>query len=174
MLSAADKNYFDLFGLPVTFDLDVGGLSARYRELAREAHPDRFAGGSDFERRLAMQMTTLVNEAFRVLKNPISRASYLLELKGARAAYAATVDPAFLVEQMELRERLESVRGERDGLDALARDVREALAEREQSLRLSLAPAQYQPERALRTVQEMQYLDKLRQQIADLEDDIQQ
>jgi molecular chaperone HscB len=174
MPSAADKNHFELFGLPVTFDLDVPGLSARYRELAREAHPDRFAGGSDFERRLAMQMTTRVNEAFRVLKSPISRASYLLELKGARAAHAAAVDPAFLVEQMELRERLESVCHERNGLAALARDVREALAEREQSLGRSLSPDKYQPERALRTVQEMQYLEKLRQQIADLEDDIQQ
>ena len=174
MPSAADKNYFELFGLPVTFDLDLGGLSTRYRELARETHPDRFAGGSDFERRLAMQMVTLVNEAFRVLKSPVSRASYLLELKGARSAHAAAVDPAFLVEQMELRERLESLREQRDGLAALTRDVRELLSEREQSLRVSLSATHWLPERALRTVQEMQYLEKLRQQIADLEDDIQQ
>src|SRR5687768_15330486 len=97
------KNFFDLFGLPAGFDIDTIDLAARYRTLAREAHPDRFVNGSDAERRLAMQMTTLLNEAFRVLKEPVSRARYLLELKGVSfpEGTVAAVAPAFLVQQME-------------------------------------------------------------------------
>jgi molecular chaperone HscB len=173
MPPAADKNYFELFGLPVAFELDVAQLGVRYRELAREAHPDRYASGSDSERRLAMQMTTLFNEAFRVLKQPTARASYLLELKGARLAVgtAAAVDPAFLMEQMELRERLDEARGDRVALDALSWNVLQLSREREQQLQQQLSCANWQPEAALRTVQEMQFLDKLRQQIADLEEE---
>src|SRR5258708_30152591 len=96
---AADKNYFELFGLPAAFDLDVENLAARYRDLARATPPDRYASGSDFERRLAMQMTTLLNEAHRVLKDPICRAGYLLQLKGVTwpEGTAVTMPPAFLM-----------------------------------------------------------------------------
>jgi molecular chaperone HscB len=173
MPPAADKNYFELFGLPVAFELDVGNLSVRYRELARESHPDRFASGSASERRLATQMAALLNEAFRTLKEPISRAAYLLALKQATlpSGTVAAVAPAFLMQQMELRERLDDMRGDRKGLDGLASDVRQSLQDREWMLRTQLAPATWQPEQALRTVQEMQFLDKLRHQIADLQEE---
>jgi molecular chaperone HscB len=168
----ADKNYFELFGLSPHFELDIAQLTSRYRELAREAHPDRFARGSDSERRLAVQMTTLLNEAFRVLKQPISRARYLLELQGATHGpdAVAAVDPAFLLEQMTLRERLDEARGHVGDLAALREDVARAIREREAMLRQQLTPGASQPAPALRTVQEMQFLDKLRQQIADLEE----
>lgn len=172
MPPSADKNYFELFGVPLRYELDLPGLSARYRELAREAHPDRFATGTDAERRLAMQITTLLNEAYRVLKDPIARASYLLSLKGGGfpPGTVAAVDPAFLVEQMELREQLEEAHGNGDELTAMLRDVRTRLSDRERSLLRHLSPASWHPEQALRTVQEMQFLDKLRHQIADVDD----
>src|SRR5437868_4529239 len=109
--SVADKNYFELFGLPVSFDLDLADLTERYRGLARTTHPDRFAGGSDQERRVAMQTTASINEAFRILKDPIARGRYLLELRGVRLnAESETVrDTSFLAEQIELREQLEDV-----------------------------------------------------------------
>lgn len=168
----AERNYFELFGLPVAFALDVETLAARYRELAREAHPDRFAVGSDSERRLAMQWTTLLNEAFRVLKSPVSRAAYLLQLKHVSlpAGTVAAVDPAFLMQQMELRERLDDVRGDADEMESLVRDIRELLDQREASLREHLAPASWKPEQAYRVVQEMQFLDKLQQQVADFDE----
>lgn len=170
---SADRNYFELFGLPAAFDINIAGLTERYRELAREAHPDRFASGSASGRRLAMQMTTLLNEAFRVLKHPIARASYLLELKHATLApgTAAAVDPAFLMDQMELRERLDDAHGDRVALEVLVADVQRLLSEREQLLHRHLAPTTWRAESALRVVQEMQFLDKLRQQIVDLEEE---
>jgi molecular chaperone HscB len=167
-----DKNYFDLFGLPADFDLDLNDLASRYRRLAREAHPDRFASGSDAERRLAMQTTTLLNEAFRVLKEPIARARYLLELKRVNLPRdtVAAVAPEFLMQQMELRERLDDVRGDRAGLERLAIDVGALLQAKQRALGAQLAPHSWQPQAAMLTVQEMQFLDKLRQQINDLQE----
>jgi molecular chaperone HscB len=172
MAPAPDKNYFDLFGLPAGFDIDAADLSARYRTLARESHPDRFAGGSDAERRLAMQMTTMLNEAFRVLKEPISRARYLLEVKGVTLPQGtvAAVAPAFLVQQMELRERLEEIGADRAALDRLGADVGELLREKERVLGAQLSPSTWHPQEAMLTVQEMQFLDKLRHQIHDLQE----
>jgi molecular chaperone HscB len=169
MSPAADKNYFELYGLPASFNIDLADLADRYRNLARATHPDRFAGGSDAERRVAIQMTAVLNEAFRVLKHPIARAQYLLELRGT-GALEADVAAAFLVEQMELRERLESARGDRDGLAQLAIDVGQQLRDREQALATYLAADTWQATQARRTLQEMQYLDKLRQQLIELEE----
>ena len=167
-----DKNYFDLFGLVAGFDIDTTDLATRYRKLAREAHPDRFANGSDAERRLAMQMTTLLNEAFRVLKEPISRARYLLELKGVSfpEGTVAAVAPAFLMQQMELRERLDELRDARAGLDAFANEVAGLLRDKEGVLRSQLAPQSWHPQQAKMTVQEMQFLEKLREQIHDIQE----
>ncbi|OOZ42189.1 Fe-S protein assembly co-chaperone HscB [Solemya pervernicosa gill symbiont] len=110
------QNYFELFGLPISFDLDSTALSARYRELQNAAHPDRFATGSDQERLLSMQQATLINEAFEALKRPMSRAEYLLGLSGVELEDESNtvMDPMFLMEQMELRERLAEVRASSD------------------------------------------------------------
>lgn len=103
------KDYFALFGLTPRFELDVAVLREVYRTLQAQAHPDRHVQASDQQRRLAVQWATFINEAYNTLRDPVSRARYLLQLRGS-AGYdeAQTVkDPAFLMEQMELRERLQ-------------------------------------------------------------------
>ena len=112
MHSAPGKNHFELFGLPVTFDIDTAELAVRYRELQRRVHPDKFANASDQDRRLSLQMTALVNEGFHTLKDPVRRGRYLLSLRGVDLddEIDTTMDPVFLMEQMELREELEEVR----------------------------------------------------------------
>src|SRR5687768_17556114 len=151
----AGKSYFDLFGLPVGFDIDVTDLAARYRKLARESHPDRFVSGSDAERRLAMQVTALLNEAFRVLKEPVSRARYLLETKGISfpEGTVAAVAPAFLMQQMELRERLEELHNDRAGLERFAAEVNALLSDKESTLRAQLMPQSWHPQQAKLTIQ---------------------
>ena len=79
------RNYFELFGLPQRFGCDPGSLENAYRRLQTEVHPDRFASGSDQEKRLALQSSARVNEAYRALKDPVSRAQYLLSLNGIDA-----------------------------------------------------------------------------------------
>ena len=76
------KNYYQLFDLPVQFDLDGTVLGEHFRKLQQQFHPDRFAGASVQEQRVAVQYSALVNQAYGVLRQPLSRALYLLELAG--------------------------------------------------------------------------------------------
>jgi len=103
------QNHFELFGLAPRFGLDQARLDARYRELQREVHPDRFAAAPQSEQRLSMQLSTRVNEAYRTLKSPMRRADYLLRLRGFDPEFESnTAMPAsFLGEQLERREALE-------------------------------------------------------------------
>jgi molecular chaperone HscB len=175
--SIANKNYFELFGLPVDFDIDPSTLGARYRELARLVHPDKFAQSSDQERRLSMQWTTLVNEAFQTLKDPIRRGRYLLTLSGVelRDETDTAMDPQFLLEQIELREALEEVRGAPEPhkrLVELANDIRRRLDAKTQQFRASLAHGKRDPGQATNTIREMQFLDKLLREVGELEEEL--
>src|SRR6476620_12344592 len=102
------QNHFELFGLSPSYGLDEQILEKAYREIQAEVHPDRFVQAGDAERRASLQWTTRVNEAYRTLRNPVSRASHLLALNGVDVAFETnTAMPAqFLMEQMELRETL--------------------------------------------------------------------
>jgi molecular chaperone HscB len=111
---AADHSttHFERFQLPRSFDVDTVLLDERYRDSQRAVHPDRFVNASDQERRLSMQQATLLNEGYHVLKDPLQRGRYLLELQGYNLddEQLTTSDTAFLMEQMELREALGEVR----------------------------------------------------------------
>lgn len=115
------KNYFELFGLPVTFVIDTQALRDRYRDVQRVVHPDRFAGGSEQERRLSMQGAAQINEAYETLRDPLRRARYLLELHGVEMGpdHETTKDAAFLMEQLELREELAGLGDQPDPLAAV-------------------------------------------------------
>ena len=125
-----DDNDFVLFGLPEQFDLDRADLDARWRRLQASAHPDRFAAEGPAAQRLAMQWSVRINEAFRRLREPLARATYLCELRGAPiAANTNTAMPAeFLMQQMAWREALEEA-GDDAGLAALDTEVRAAEAD---------------------------------------------
>ena len=105
------KNYYHLFDLPVQFDLDGTVLGEHFRKLQQQFHPDRFAGASGQEQRVAVQYSALVNQAYSVLRQPLNRALYLLELAGMskEEVSAQKVAGGFLMEQMELREKLETI-----------------------------------------------------------------
>jgi molecular chaperone HscB len=100
---------FELFQLPVQFAQSRAVVDARWKELQREAHPDKFAAQGAAAQRLAMQWSVRINEAYQRLKDPLKRASYLCELHGARinAENNTAMPPAFLIQQMEWREALE-------------------------------------------------------------------
>ncbi|MES2999102.1 MAG: Fe-S protein assembly co-chaperone HscB [Pseudomonadota bacterium] len=111
---------FELFGLPERFEQDRSAIDARWKELQREAHPDRFAAQGHAAQRVAMQWSVRINEAYKRLSDPLKRAAYLCELRGALIdAENNTAMPAdFLAEQMEWREQLDEARTSQD-LDAL-------------------------------------------------------
>lgn len=102
---------FQLFAVPATFAQDRAALDARWKELQREAHPDRFAAQGTAAQRVAMQWSVRINEAYQRLKDPIRRASYICELNGAPldAENNTAMPPDFLMQQMEWRESLDDV-----------------------------------------------------------------
>jgi len=114
-------NHFELFGLPLQFQLDGSLLSSQFRDLQRQFHPDNFATASERDRLLAVQKAAQINDAYQVLKNPISRAEYLLVQHGEDilGEQQTMQDPMFLMEQMELREELEDIADSSDPEDAL-------------------------------------------------------
>lgn len=169
------KNYFELFGLPATYDVDSADLAARYRELQKRFHPDRFASATESERRLAMQMTSQINAAHQTLRDPVLRGRYLLGLQGVMTDEETDtrMDPAFLMEQMELREALDEARQATDRggrLQALAARAAAMLEERVGWLRDALSEqAGAGHRRARNLVREMQFLQKLERELEELE-----
>ena len=130
---------FELFGVPVQFAQDRTQLDTRWKELQREAHPDRFVAQGAAAQRVAMQWSVRINEAYQRLKDPLKRASYLCELHGAPInAENNTAMPAdFLMQQMEWREALEDAENV-DDLDKIAMQAnnsgRKQLSKIEQTL----------------------------------------
>lgn len=175
---APGKNHFELFGLAATFDVDADDLVARYRELQRRVHPDKFASASDHERRLSMQMTVLINEAFQTLKDPVRRGGYLLSLRGVDLGEEAdtAMDPAFLMEQMEWRENLDELRRAENphkDLTELANRIERSMQDKIGEFRRAYAentPAANS--RARSAVREMQFLEKVRREIDNLEEEL--
>src|SRR3981081_3050255 len=95
-LAMLDK--FALLGVPQGFD-EPQGLDEKYRALARQWHPDRFARAKPPERRKALEQTMLLNDAYKTLKGPVGRAEHLLELRGVKGD--PKMSPEFLEETME-------------------------------------------------------------------------
>ena len=100
---------FELFSIPAQFSQDRAALDARWKDLQREAHPDKFAAQGAAAQRVAMQWSVRINEAYARLKDPLKRATYLCELNGAsiNAHTNTTMPPAFMMMQIEWREALE-------------------------------------------------------------------
>lgn len=120
-------NDFALFGLPEQFAQDRAAIDTRWKELQREAHPDRFAAQGTAAQRIAMQWSVRINEAYQRLKDPLKRAAYLCELRGApiNAESNTAMPAAFLMEQMAWREALDDAASQAD-LDALDAQLNKA------------------------------------------------
>lgn len=115
----ASATHFDVFGVPPRYDVDTGALEKQYRDLSMTLHPDRFAQAEAKERRLSLEQTSALNEAWKVLKDPVRRAFYLLRLHGVnleeeQGAERAQMPMDFLEEVMTLRETLEDARRKKD------------------------------------------------------------
>ena len=123
---------FELFDLAAQFAQDRAAIDARWKDLQREAHPDKFAAQGAAAQRLAMQWSVRINEAYQRLKDPLKRAAYLCELHDApvNAENNTAMPAAFLMQQMEWREALDDAQSAAD-LEAL---VTQVSAARQQTL----------------------------------------
>jgi len=108
-------NPFETLGLVPTFALEAAVLEQRQRDLNRALHPDRHAQKSAAERRVALSRSMDVNQAYRSLRDPTSRAEALFELLGVDSlAERTATDPTLLGEMLEQRELLDEVRRNKD------------------------------------------------------------
>ena len=120
-------NDFELFGVPVQFAQDRAQLDARWKDLQREAHPDKFASQGAAAQRVAMQWSVRINEAYQRLKDPLRRAAYLCELGGApiQAENNTAMPAVFLMQQMQWREAMDEA-SDVAALEALFDEVQQA------------------------------------------------
>lgn len=160
-------SHFSLFGLTPQFELDISSLESQHRTLTARFHPDRFASASAFEQKQAVMMSAAINEAYRILRSPIDRAAYLLELQGihADAPEHTSFAPEFLMQQMQWRETLMDAKMEKNSntLNDLATEIQQ---EHQQLLQdLNQAFIQQNTELAADLVRRGRFLHKMQQEV---------
>jgi len=116
---AKETEYFAVFGLPRKLHIDLPSLERSFYRLSRRLHPDVYAQASPKEQQWSLEQTSLLNDAYRTLKSPISRTEYLLALEGVVLEAGKSEDgkpkdsrvpPDMLEEVFELNMQLEEMR----------------------------------------------------------------
>ena len=162
------SQYFNLFQLEPSFNIDTEALEQSYRALAARFHPDKFASASAFEQKQAVMMSSTINDAYRTLKNPIDRAAYLLKSQNidADAPEHTSFSPEFLMQQMEWRETLMDAQMEQnhDAIRALDQEIQKVQSNLYQDLQQAFEQQDY--ESAAQWVRHGRFLNKLRNEIA--------
>jgi molecular chaperone HscB len=156
---------FELFNLPLTFAQDRAAIDARWKDLQREAHPDKFAAQGAAAQRIAMQWSVRINEAYQRLKDPVRRAAYLCELHQApiNAENNTAMPTAFLMQQMELREELDDAKTT-DNLDEISLQANKIL--REQLLKVEhLLDSAKDYQEAAQAVRALMFVERFGQDI---------
>ena len=164
------SQYFNLFQLEPSFNIDTEALEQSYRALAARFHPDKFASASAFEQKQAVMMSSTINDAYRTLKSPIDRAAYLLKSQNidADAPEHTSFSPEFLMQQMEWRETLMDAQMEQnhDAIRALDQEIQEVQSNLYQDLQQAFEQQDY--ESAAQWVRHGHFLNKLRNEIASI------
>ncbi len=113
------REYFEFFGLPRNLTLDASDLEKRFYALSRKVHPDLYTRKSQAEQEEALEASAVLNDAYRTLRDPVTRLTYLLKLEGFDIGEQGTSDvpPELLEEIFELNMALEE-----DAADSSARD----------------------------------------------------
>lgn len=163
------QNFFELFEIPESFDLDNNLLSEKYHNKQIEVHPDKFVGSEEKVKLQAVQLTSYLNEAYSTLQSPLKRAAYLLKLRGmdVEAVNQSELSMDLLMEQMQLRESLDELPKDESSLpelDKLKDDVNERLLKKHASFGEQIDQEQIGQEELAKAKQifhELQFLHKL-------------
>jgi molecular chaperone HscB len=132
---------FDTLGIAPAFEVDLAAVEQRYRELSRVLHPDKHVGASAGERRMSLGKAVEVNEAWRLIRDPVRRAEALFRRSGVevREGEEPKADPEFLMEMMEQREALAAARARGD--KATIEDLSSRIRAKENAVLARLASA---------------------------------
>ena len=105
------RDFYERLGLPRRFLVDAGELERAYIALSRELHPDYHMSGSGEQLEASLEASAALNEAYNTLRDPFTRAEYLLGLEGGPSASEQRQMPGvFLAEMLEAREQVEQAR----------------------------------------------------------------
>ena len=171
-------NYFELFDLPVNFELDKVVLTERYRALQHVVHPDRFASATDREKRLSVQKSAYINEALQTLKHPLKRAKYMLELKDIDMSTETSIqmDQEFLIEQIELREEISVIKSSQNPTQSLLTvnsHIEQSIGKLIKELtRLFASNDKDTLEKASDCVRRLQFFEKIQEEVETLEEQL--
>lgn len=159
-----NQNYFELFHLEESFEVDLTAIKERYRDLQNQTHPDRFSAAPEADKMRAIQSNSFVNEAYNTLKSPLSRADYLLQLHGIDTGQASQNDLEMdlLMEQMQLREKLAELPPDESALtelNSMKQDVKKRIQDSQLNFNEKLNTKDLQS--AKQIFFEMQFLQKL-------------
>jgi len=105
------KNFFELFNIDIAVDINKSELDEKVKVLQNKFHPDKYASGSDFEKRLALQISSHVNDGYKVLSDIVLRIDYILKINNFVKDESETInDIDFLQEQIEYSELLKALK----------------------------------------------------------------
>jgi len=126
-----NANYFTYFGLPRKLWMGMEALEQKFLQLSWKLHPDNFVNATEREREMSLQRSSKLNDAYRILRDPVARVEYLLELEGLRkeGQHKQQAPPELLEEAFELNESLDELREAKSAganLDALTIKLRVA------------------------------------------------
>ena len=165
-------DFFAVMQVPVACEIDAALLERNYRQLQGEWHPDRYAGAGQAEKLAALQKTSLLNDAYTTLKTPLSRVAHILLLQGCDVGRheQSDLEPAFLLQQMRLRDALEELAADQDetGLRGLLDSVACERVALWQTLSAAIAAGELQQARKL--FYKLQFMVKLQDEIRAVED----
>ncbi|VTX89874.1 Fe-S protein assembly co-chaperone HscB [uncultured Aggregatibacter sp.] len=167
------NNPFALFDLPVAFQVDSALLNERYLALQKSLHPDNFSAASAQEQRLAIQKSAEINDALRILKDPITRADSIIAINTGETENPeekSNNDIDFLMQQMEWRETLENIenRKDTDELTAFAQEINQIRHAILSELSTALDAQQWDIARAI--TDKLRFIKKLQAEIERVEE----
>ncbi|WP_108651575.1 co-chaperone HscB [Dongshaea marina] len=166
-------NYFELFGFTEDFEIDKARLAALYRQLQSRFHPDKFAAAPANERLIAVQRAAEINDGYQTLSSPLRRAEYLLSLRGIdlKSEQQTLRDPAFLMQQMEWREKLAEIAHHKDPEQSIT-DFETLLSDEFLTMQQQFVAffSQQQYSEAADMLRKLKFIDKLQQELEQLAD----
>tara|TARA_B100000427_G_C15357793_1_gene528435 strand:- start:26 stop:541 length:516 start_codon:yes stop_codon:yes gene_type:complete len=134
------KNFFELFNLDISIDINKSELDEKVKILQSKFHPDKYASGSDLEKRLALQISSHVNDGYKILSDIVLRIEYILKINNFIKDESKTInDINFLQEQIDYNELVESLKENNDNdlIDRHLEKVKVLLKETIDNIKLS-------------------------------------
>jgi len=166
------QDYFTLFGLNLSFDIDTRKLHSEQQRLQSAFHPDRFVNASDREKRLSVQQASWINQAYETLSNPVKRTRYMLELNGVdmNDESETTADTEFLMEQISLREEMDTCHGNPNPLECCEQIAQKLDTKNQQySAEFKISYQQGDLNSARQSSRKMQFIQRVAEQLSDLQ-----